>query len=163
MRRLLPLATSLSLALVAIWIALGLALPAAALSPRDLERQLGSKQGIAELVPGLRDGRGRFHVPDPTKDPEAFLKAQQTLTILIDQAESQALNRLTPNEVQRRLSGTPTRLPPSWRSSEIAVRTDGQTARCADQGPNCASYGSCLLYTSPSPRDRTRSRMPSSA
>ena len=25
------------------------------------------------------------------------------------------------------------------------------------------SYDSCLLYTSPSPRDRTRSRMPSSA
>jgi len=24
-------------------------------------------------------------------------------------------------------------------------------------------YGHCLLYTSPSPRDRTRSRMPSSA
>ena len=24
-------------------------------------------------------------------------------------------------------------------------------------------YGDCLLYTSPSPRDRTRSRMPSSA
>ena len=24
-------------------------------------------------------------------------------------------------------------------------------------------FGSCLLYTSPSPRDRTRSRMPSSA
>ena len=24
-------------------------------------------------------------------------------------------------------------------------------------------YGACLLYTSPSPRDRTRSRMPSSA
>ena len=26
-----------------------------------------------------------------------------------------------------------------------------------------ASYNACLLYTSPSPRDRTRSRMPSSA
>jgi len=26
-----------------------------------------------------------------------------------------------------------------------------------------AKYGTCLLYTSPSPRDRTRSRMPSSA
>ena len=25
------------------------------------------------------------------------------------------------------------------------------------------SVGTCLLYTSPSPRDRTRSRMPSSA
>ena len=30
---------------------------------------------------------------------------------------------------------------------------------------SCSSYGewTCLLYTSPSPRDRTRSRMPSSA
>ena len=26
-----------------------------------------------------------------------------------------------------------------------------------------SKYGGCLLYTSPSPRDRTRSRMPSSA
>ena len=28
---------------------------------------------------------------------------------------------------------------------------------------NATLYGGCLLYTSPSPRDRTRSRMPSSA
>ena len=28
---------------------------------------------------------------------------------------------------------------------------------------NLSLYGYCLLYTSPSPRDRTRSRMPSSA
>ena len=28
---------------------------------------------------------------------------------------------------------------------------------------NCVQYIHCLLYTSPSPRDRTRSRMPSSA
>ena len=29
--------------------------------------------------------------------------------------------------------------------------------------PVIAEFGRCLLYTSPSPRDRTRSRMPSSA
>ena len=29
--------------------------------------------------------------------------------------------------------------------------------------PFMAWYNTCLLYTSPSPRDRTRSRMPSSA
>ena len=29
--------------------------------------------------------------------------------------------------------------------------------------PSAATYNYCLLYTSPSPRDRTRSRMPSSA
>ena len=30
-------------------------------------------------------------------------------------------------------------------------------------GASQAAFGACLLYTSPSPRDRTRSRMPSSA
>ena len=30
-------------------------------------------------------------------------------------------------------------------------------------GKNISYYDNCLLYTSPSPRDRTRSRMPSSA
>ena len=30
-------------------------------------------------------------------------------------------------------------------------------------GTNATMYTNCLLYTSPSPRDRTRSRMPSSA
>jgi predicted MFS family arabinose efflux permease len=30
-------------------------------------------------------------------------------------------------------------------------------------GINITLYNACLLYTSPSPRDRTRSRMPSSA
>ena len=32
-----------------------------------------------------------------------------------------------------------------------------------DGGQNPQIEGPCLLYTSPSPRDRTRSRMPSSA
>ena len=35
----------------------------------------------------------------------------------------------------------------------------GEMVICADSSRNW----SCLLYTSPSPRDRTRSRMPSSA
>ena len=35
-------------------------------------------------------------------------------------------------------------------------------AKFIEQAIICQSYG-CLLYTSPSPRDRTRSRMPSSA
>ena len=38
-----------------------------------------------------------------------------------------------------------------------AAARAGATARAA------AARGGCLLYTSPSPRDRTRSRMPSSA
>ena len=33
----------------------------------------------------------------------------------------------------------------------------------AEQNVNCGLLGNCLLYTSPSPRDRSLSRMPSSA
>ena len=43
------------------------------------------------------------------------------------------------------------------RHDEI-VFTSGAT-----ESDNIALIGTCLLYTSPSPRDRTRSRMPSSA
>ena len=35
--------------------------------------------------------------------------------------------------------------------------------RITEHGPNLGMPYTCLLYTSPSPRDRTRSRMPSSA
>ena len=35
--------------------------------------------------------------------------------------------------------------------------------KIGDKWEGFANYWSCLLYTSPSPRDRTRSRMPSSA
>ena len=52
-------------------------------------------------------------------------------------------------------------------------KSDGSYPKCGRSGgekrsnyPKCvpiAKARSCLLYTSPSPRDRTRSRMPSSA
>ena len=42
----------------------------------------------------------------------------------------------------------------NWSSFSIA---QGELVRFVQQS------GNCLLYTSPSPRDRTRSRMPSSA
>ena len=40
----------------------------------------------------------------------------------------------------------------------LAERKDKHTAKA-----QAGMYKNCLLYTSPSPRDRTRSRMPSSA
>ena len=49
-------------------------------------------------------------------------------------------------------------------NSEIEITHIGFSSSLV--GPTSAVssfYGSCLLYTSPSPRDRTRSRMPSSA
>ena len=43
-------------------------------------------------------------------------------------------------------------------SNEGTIELEGNFSLDAD-----ANFISCLLYTSPSPRDRTRSRMPSSA
>lgn len=138
-------------ALILTWITLLQAVPSQAASPNDLERQLGSKEGIARLMPSFRDSKGHFNVPDPTRDPQGFLTAQQTLTILIDQAESRALNRLSPDDLQRRLSGTPTRLPEQWKRSEIAVRTDGRTQSCADKGVDCSAYGSASFLNNLEP------------
>ena len=42
-------------------------------------------------------------------------------------------------------------------------RSGGNAAACHAQRGGIGAAGCCLLYTSPSPRDRTRSRMPSSA
>ena len=128
--------------LILSWICFIQAFPAEAHSPSDLDRQLGTKEGIARLMPSFRDTKGHFQVPDPTRDQQRFLTAQQTLTLLIDQAESRALNRLSAAELQRQLSGKPTRLPEQWKRSEIAVRTDGYTQSCGDEGLNCSAYGS---------------------
>ena len=53
-----------------------------------------------------------------------------------------------------------------WRDqiSNIGNTSDTAPANAVDgQLWYNSSNGACLLYTSPSPRDRTRSRMPSSA
>ncbi len=83
-------------------------LPASGLASTGLEQQLSNKNGIANFLPSFRDTNGHFKVPDPTENAQAFLTAQQTLTILIDQAESQALNRLKPTELKKRLAKVPT-------------------------------------------------------
>ena len=51
-----------------------------------------------------------------------------------------------------------------WDLSERMNNADAFAERlCADLGLNTEHVGSCLLYTSPSPRDQRGSRMPSSA
>ena len=47
----------------------------------------------------------------------------------------------------------------------VAVARDGEEAliQAEETTPDLVLCDCCLLYTSPSPRDRTRSRMPSSA
>ena len=53
---------------------------------------------------------------------------------------------------------------PGWTWSEcIKPHVGGESCQAGHLGACIQGSMSCLLYTSPSPRDRTRSRMPSSA
>ena len=48
-------------------------------------------------------------------------------------------------------------------TTSYATVTGSELSYTPPSGTTCVVYDFCLLYTSPSPRDRTRSRMPSSA
>ena len=61
------------------------------------------------------------------------------------------------DNVEANAHGQSTRLPEFAKKSFDFDANSGDKFRIQD------GIGSCLLYTSPSPRDRTRSRMPSSA
>ena len=51
-----------------------------------------------------------------------------------------------------------------YRGMTLAcLGTEGMVAYIGDGGPDCDKEWCCLLYTSPSPRDLSTSRMPSSA
>ena len=49
------------------------------------------------------------------------------------------------------------------QQGDVSGIITGQGLSGSDNDVNFRDVGTCLLYTSPSPRDRTRSRMPSSA
>ena len=51
----------------------------------------------------------------------------------------------------------------SWLGWQIALKTDSSHGAARIEDIDSDKLNDCLLYTSPSPRDRTRSRMPSSA
>ena len=58
---------------------------------------------------------------------------------------------------------TPDGTPHSLELEEPAVGKSHNGEKVEDAMPEADTPQTCLLYTSPSPRDRTRSRMPSSA
>ena len=80
--------------------------------------------------------------------------AQETVTAVTG---SPILGR-TAGVVSRGVSGLSNRTTATEQGQAVAVSQATQTLPQESQ-----QSGTCLLYTSPSPRDRTRSRMPSSA
>ena len=95
---------------------------------------------------------GESHKPVPS---ERGLKVNERLTIPENELTWQFTRSGGPGGQHANTSDT--RVDVRYDVTTSAVLSDRQRARLIEQ------FGDCLLYTSPSPRDRTRSRMPSSA
>src|SRR5665811_515442 len=79
---------------------------------------------------------------------------------LIPHLPSSTLTNAHPNHVLNAQNSLP---PEETRSSSLLSKYRSRTRRKSRPYRCMLHLHPCLLYTSPSPRDRTRSRMPSSA
>ena len=120
----------------------------------------------------------KFHPRDATTNPSLILAAAQipAYQSLIDKAlttsrEMLGANASNTNVVKEALDELCVvfgkeilKLIPGRVSTEVDARLSFDTDATIEKARKIiAKYNACLLYTSPSPRDRTRSRMPSSA
>ena len=112
----------------------------------------------------------RLTLPDASGSPVAVLRVDVPRSLFVHQS---------PGGYFYRIGSSKRQMPPDYlarlfqqRSQTRLIRFDEQTvdaARTAELAPALWQRFAtplthdCLLYTSPSPRDRTRSRMPSSA
>ena len=96
------------------------------------------------------------------------------LTILAKEREPQKLFLFKESDEGQPIQDSQIVLPGSWRSEQVIISPVNEGQSMLHVGDNYSGLHlqwpylyvlnrPCLLYTSPSPRDRTRSRMPSSA
>ena len=100
---------------------------------------------------------GMFYEPVDLQQPEHLVKLGGRLEA-IDRLRATRSNRTFYLSVSPKFYGSGCRA-----LADAGLLRDPERSRVVIEKPFGRDYSSCLLYTSPSPRDRTRSRMPSSA
>ena len=123
-----------------------------------LMKRMGSLGGLIKLIPGMNkidDGM--------IKNGEEQLKKIESMisSMTLEEKQKPEVLAAQPSRRERIAQGS------GYQVKDVdKVLTDFQRMRgFMKQMSNggMPGMGGCLLYTSPSPRDRTRSRMPSSA
>eukprot|EP00656_Telonema_subtile_P007133 TRINITY_DN13340_c0_g1_i2.p2 TRINITY_DN13340_c0_g1~~TRINITY_DN13340_c0_g1_i2.p2 ORF type:complete len:167 (-),score=60.46 TRINITY_DN13340_c0_g1_i2:78-578(-) len=165
-----------------LWVLLALASAAALESPAagfsnyrfglvltKLQEAAAGTLDKAELAPTLEEGR---EIVDQLRfGPEADLRSRAEQAEELEQAVARAQPSLTAHKLttahskatlQKMISSrTAHNLELEHMNAQLEDALRGQKRTFFDKA--AARQQPCLLYTSPSPRDRTRSRMPSSA
>ena len=149
------------------------------LTPRAVGalKDLGIELDQAHRIRGLRMIAGKkvreLDWPETSRFPPhgAVWPRRQLDTALMDEASRAGADTIFGTEVLPKLDSEGRCIGVQvgnevWTADLVvlAAGAQGKAARLlgAERDPN-EPFGLCLLYTSPSPRDRTRSRMPSSA
>mgnify|MGYP005628145367 CR=1 FL=1 len=102
----------------------------------------------------------KFKAKNPKSWKFRFHTQTSGMTLLAQEPDNNVI-RVTLQALAAVLGGTQS-LHTNSRDEALALPSQ-ESARIALRTQQIIAYESCLLYTSPSPRDRTRSRMPSSA
>ena len=132
----------------------------------DLVRSLGPDEGLGFRVVGVDELSDRlFEFGDAAVTAAADLLLGQLTEPALNQVEPRAVGR-SEVDVEARPLGEPVANDRGLVGAVVVhdhvdVQIRGDVV--LDGVQEAAELDGCLLYTSPSPRDRTRSRMPSSA
>lgn len=106
---------------------------------QQVANDLCSTDGLMRLIPSLKNKEGKFQIPDPVKNPKAYLETHTSLTNIIEMALTQAT--LTGNPYQAsNINHSPLQFGLNWRSAEVGVQTNGQRLSFPDNN-QFASYG----------------------
>ena len=99
----------------------------------------------------------------PSLDPDELVKIIETINPANEAGKISLIFRYGEDSIDKHLPGLVETITKNNKNVLwISDPMHGNTVK-SSSGLKTRDFNSCLLYTSPSPRDRTRSRMPSSA
>ena len=121
-----------------------------------LMRSASLSNDLAPTLPVIQDAVKKINV-----NFDAVMTLQPTSPMRNNLHINQAIKIFT-NDINADSLVSVVRVPHSYIPEKL-MRYDGKYLIDFNQPKRSQDMNACLLYTSPSPRDRTRSRMPSSA
>ena len=125
-----------------------------------LVNQPAEPNGYAQVE---ENGHEETDLVQTSMQQEVSIKKKKKNVMLILKIELLTLQELSSSTHEQMSCETKEVITTSTTSSVQMESSQTSSQTVTQQSSSCECYYGCLLYTSPSPRDRQKSRMPSSA